>query len=499
MNTTTKNVQSGWPRVSRWLVLALALCAGLATAQELAHEDIRDTRCWECHRDDPNTPTPLRQFWQEIPEPATIDGVTPLRLTVQNTWYHDIERLAPILDLEHAPSLSFVDNRAPYNHTVTAQAHRVAPTVTPAPPPQIIPVVDTPPAYGNFTIRIPEGTTQLRLTLQEVEPDAAPYIEWQVHTLAPEPIEIVSQAVDSQIQLSHPSQFLLHGYGDWLVEARIPNVDPSGFPNIYADAVALRGHLEASFDPTARVAVLTSDTLLRPGQAESFTWNVQAIGTPQAGESIAWRINGTVHHEHLVTSNAIDRAHVATTLELPVVAGPGGIAVQSDVVLVELPQDGGSLLVPIAEVLGYIAGASILLSLLTGGLFGRTSRRWLNTLFGSARHRVAFHNVLSYGVILFSLIHLVMFLWHAFDGGPYHWTLGLLWGGLGILGLLGLGLTGAMQVPMLRRWNYATWRWTHFALAMLALAASVAHILLDGAHFGAVQEAVGWQDPLDPR
>lgn len=498
MNTTTKNVQSGWLPVPRWSVLLLALLAGLATAQDLVHEELRDTRCWECHQADPNTPTPLRQFWQGVPEEVTVTGPTSVGLNVQNTWYQDITRLTTVLDLSEAPSLAFVDERAPLNRTVTGSAHRVAPSVTPAPPPQIVPVVDTPPAYGNLTIHVPEGATSLVLSLMDVEPNAGPYIEWQVHTLAPDPLEVVSQSVDSQIHMSHPTQFLQHGYGEWRIEARIPNTDPSGFPNIYGERVALRAHLEVAFDPTARVAVLSSDSLLEPGQTERFTWTLQQRATPGPDEHVQWHINGTVHHEHLVTSNAIDEAHVTTRIRLPVQAD-GGARIQSDVVLVEVPQTGGSLLVPIAEILGYVAGASILLSLLTGGLFGRTSRRWLNTLFGSARQRVAFHNVLSYGILLFSTVHLVMFLWHAFDGGPYHWTLGLLWGGLGMIGLFGLGLTGAMQVPMLRRWNYATWRWTHFGLAMLALVASTVHLLLDGAHFGAVQEAVGWHDPLDPR
>lgn len=481
----------------RWIVLGLALLAGLASAQQLVHEDIRDSRCWECHSDDPNVPSPLRAFWQAIPDPEPIAGPTDLRVAIQNTWYHDIQRLSPVLDLTEAPSLTFVDERLPYNDTVLATVQRAPPTVTPATPPQILPTVETPPARGELILHVPDGATRLNVTLDDVDPDHDPEIQWRIHTAAPDPIELTSRGASAGLHFQTPQAFLLHGYGDWTVEALVPVTDAAGLPNTFGDTLEVRARATFGFDPSARLGVLSSDATVGPDQATLFTWRLQRMAAPAAGEAILLTVNGTVHHQHLVTSNAIDDAFITTTLRLPLQDGDGSTRLQSDVVLVAVPQTGGSLIVPLAEVVGYMGAISIVTSLATGGLFGRASRRWLNALFGSARQRVAFHNVLSYGIIAFSLAHIVLFLWLAFNGGPYDWTLGLIWGGVAILAMLGLGVTGALQVPMLRRWNYATWKWIHFGLAMAALLFTALHLLLDGAHFGAVQEAVGWQNPLD--
>jgi hypothetical protein len=51
---------------------------------------------------------------------------------------------------------------------------------------------------------------------------------------------------------------------------------------------------------------------------------------------------------------------------------------------------------------------------------------------------------------------------------------------------------------MIRRWNYATWRWSHYGLAVASIVFTLVHFALDGAHFGFVQEWLGWNDPIVP-
>lgn len=65
--------------------------------------------------------------------------------------------------------------------------------------------------------------------------------------------------------------------------------------------------------------------------------------------------------------------------------------------------------------------------------------------------------------------------------------------------MFGLGLTGAFQVGMIRRWNYAAWRWSHYGLAVGAILFTLVHMALDGVHFDFIQETIDWTDPLDPR
>jgi hypothetical protein len=134
----------------------------------------------------------------------------------------------------------------------------------------------------------------------------------------------------------------------------------------------------------------------------------------------------------------------------------------------------------------------LVFSMITGGVFGKATRRWQNHLFRSAKRRVAFHNFVSYLLTFFAAAHTALFLWE--PGFP--WTLGMIWGTGALVAMMLLGVTGALQVPMVRRWNYATWRWTHLALALASVLLTIVHVLLDGANFTEFAEWVGWDDPF---
>jgi hypothetical protein len=151
----------------------------------------------------------------------------------------------------------------------------------------------------------------------------------------------------------------------------------------------------------------------------------------------------------------------------------------------------GGIAIPLArlsEAVGYASSFLLISSIASGGMFGKASRRGLNRLFQSAKRRVAFHNVLSYWLTLLAAAHAVLFLFQ----DVYAWTQGILFGGLAIAAMLGLGVTGALQVPMIRRWDYATWRWTHYGLTVATLLFTLIHFLLEGANFVAVQNALHW-------
>lgn len=131
------------------------------------------------------------------------------------------------------------------------------------------------------------------------------------------------------------------------------------------------------------------------------------------------------------------------------------------------------------EATGFIGLFMIPLSLVLGGAFGRRNVLWVNKIARSARLRVLWHNALSFILLGVSLIHLVLFLYEP----VYSWSIGLVWGGLATLSLIGLGITGGFQRQIARSIGYAKWRLLHIAMATGFVAATMAHVLVDGAHF----------------
>lgn len=148
-----------------------------------------------------------------------------------------------------------------------------------------------------------------------------------------------------------------------------------------------------------------------------------------------------------------------------------------------------------SEAVGYIAAFLLVISLLTGGAFGNWSRKFQQWLFyRRAKKRVAYHNVISYGLILTSTIHMVLFLIEP----KYPWSVGFFLGSVSIIGMYMSGFTGMFQRGMVRTMGHEAWRWMHYMSFVFAFAGAAGHVLLDGIHFGELQAAIGWVDPVAP-
>jgi hypothetical protein len=221
-----------------------------------------------------------------------------------------------------------------------------------------------------------------------------------------------------------------------------------------------------------------------------------ASGPPAPGETVGLELLGHAHYDHQQKDRSDkDDADFSKPYGVPILVSGDGSQVTLSATAVAGPAPAvhnGATMATVAEAVGYATAFLFLSSTAAGGMFGKASRRWMNSLFGTARRRVAFHNFLSYGLLLAAAVHTALFLVEA----AYAWTVGLLWGGLAVLCLLGLGVTGALQVPIIRRWSYATWRGWHYGLAVAALALSAAHMGLDGQHFADLQRLLHWRDPL---
>lgn len=485
------------------LFAVVVATAATVTGQGQEHVPVQESQCWSCHSPG-NWNPPMDQVALVVPEATDlVAGPTNLGLRIHNGWIvqdrdFQLSEFTVSLNIAEAPSMRFRSDQRPVAVGPIEGTVAYDP-VSQANPDDVFGLPD----YlerdhrGHIQIDVPDGATRLTL---EVTPEdtVGPGPDLAVHIHAGDepgirPAFTVDAAGPGETETIEVSgaDFGALGYGTWTIEVSThPNDANNGRVGTGDIEFVVAG--QASFElDEATLAVAGSDAEVMSGESVLLDWPVELVGTPLPGERVVGILNVTGHYRH--DGIEPDWAWFTIPFEVPLHDGTApawGLA--GTVVAFQEPP--GISLATVSEVIGYMTAALMLLSMWSGGIFGRASRGRLNRIFGTAKRRVAFHNLLSYGIILFALIHFVVFLVEI----NYHWLHGILWGGASILSLLGLGVTGALQVPMIRRWDYATWKWTHFGMAIAAVAFALVHVLLDGTHFGSVQEAVGWVDPLVP-
>jgi hypothetical protein len=494
----------GW---RRWgvvlLVAAVALPAAtvLGKGGEAGPIDEKQTSCWPCHKDWANQK--LTSFYDIVPPPeagAAVGEEFSYVVQIQNPWLQAISHIEPTLDLSKAPSLQFAGGPDPI-------VGKVFPGAISLDPGQFTnPAAVGGPQAGSVVVPVPVGMTDVTLTLK---PDTGspngPALQMQVYpgsTATGQPkAQSAKGSPGGVVTLQVGPDKILGadglGYGNWTVKVVADTPQDLGVPS--GNKVPFKVVEDARAESTGS-AVLTQPQNVDIAKHSSFllTFGLKATKDPAPGESVRLVVNATQHYDHKLASTD-NYANVTKefTQPLSVVARDGKVLViapKSAGFTIAQPHNGATM-DTVAEAVGYATAFLLISSIWTGGMFGKASRRQLNGVFGTAKRRVAFHNFLSYGILLAASAHTVLFIVET----AYYWTLGVLWGGLAILSMFGLGITGAWQVGMIRRWNYATWRWSHYGLSIAAIAFTLVHMGLDGVHFSFVQEALHWHDPLDPR
>lgn len=485
------------------LVLVTFIGAGTAKMNEITdagYLDVKDSPCWSCHV---SWSPPLREMAVLTPPTgvtADVGSEFDYTVRVQNGWIAENIRFEPSIDISQAPSLSFADAPLPDLNNLTQGL--IEPDDVP-----------TGSQRGHVVVSVDAGTSDLRIVLRpnNTDPVLGPDLSMRIYPGKDSNSGLPEITVDENgvgqeevFTLQGAAAIQEYGYGPWTIEAESKPITNTPNPNA-ATGIPFTVLTDKYYNATGGVQFksldLGIDNGLEEGQGTAFTWRLRVVDTPGEGEVLTARLNLTSYYRHADQSYE-DIAYTHHEFQAPVVStGSGGASFEADTssIAVEGPDVGVSL-ARISEVIGYLSGFLVLASIYTGGMFGKKSRRQLNKVFHSAKRRVAFHNVLSYGILLAALVHTFIFLWHWPNiEGNYHWTQGLIWGGIAILAMIGLGLTGALQVPMIRKWNYSVWRWSHFGLSIAVIVFTIVHILLDGGNFGEVQDQVGWTNPLDPR
>lgn len=485
-------------------LLVLVAATGAVTAKmneitEAGYVDVKDSPCWSCHV---SWAPPLREMAALTPPTgvtADVGGEFDYTVRVQNGWIAENIRLEPSIDISQAPSLTFAD--APQPELANLTEGIIEPDDVP-----------TGTQRGHVVVSVDAGTSDLSITLRpdNTDPVFGPDLTMRIYPGKDSTNGLPETTVDENgpgqeeaFTLKGAAAIQEYGYGPWTIEAQTTPVTAQPNPNA-ATGVPFKVITDKYYNATGGIQFksldLGIDNGLEEGQGSVFTWRLRVVDTPQEGEVLTARLNLTSYYRHADQSYE-DVAYTHHRFDAPVVADGGGVGFETDTSTIAVGgPDVGVSLARISEVIGYISGFLVLASIYTGGMFGKKSRRQLNKVFYSAKRRVAFHNFLSYGILAAALVHTFIFLWHWPNiEGNYHWSQGLIWGGVAILAMIGLGLTGALQVPMIRKWNYGVWRWSHFGLTIAVIVFTVVHILLDGGNFGEVQDQVGWTNPLDPR
>lgn len=500
-----------WTRVGVLaLVLAVAIPAATVFAQKGGEQGPipeRDTTCWPCHV---AWAPPLKTFYNILPPVeagAEVGQTFDFVVQLQNVWTPAkdgpyILYYEPALDLSNAPSLGFFSETPPLLETLVGSI-----PANPAAP--------TDPVSSFVTTVIPEGATRLSIVLapDDVNPATGPDLVLRVYPGVTAPsgnpaftVDEGGRGASETVELQGAEAFRGAGYGNWTIEAQWKQVavdatDPAsliGLPGVQQQGFSAT--VDAAVEDTGeRIQVQPTRARVPKGGAALFDYQLRANAPPAEGEFVRLVVNATVFYEH-DDGSTDNYANVtkAYPADIPVASEGSRVVLRTEFdssTVVGGSIQNGATMDTASEAIGYGAAFLLISSIWTGGMFGKASRRQLNGVFGTAKRRVAFHNFLSYGLILFASVHTVLFIIEV----AYHWTLGLIWGGLALLAMLLLGVTGAWQVQMIRRWNYAVWRWSHYGFAVVAIVFTLVHMALDGVHFGFVQEYLGWDDPLDTR
>ncbi len=480
-------------RVAALLLTVAVAGAVVAQGQGGGVQEELDGDCFSCHQHE----MPLRTMYV-IQPPPTLE-VEPgqsfeYQVKVNHVWTTklNLRAFTASLDLSEAPGLRFVGEEIP--PVVGTQQGTI---------PLDLATLDRPQA-AQLQVEVPAGATDVLLVVvpSDTTP-AGPDLSLTVKPSAGDNIR-VNNAGPGQPEvfaLQGASQVAAAGFGNWSVEVSYRPIDPNAVPPVSTgtrQGVDFTLNHGVWFNTTgATKQFVFKEGPITGGQAMLLTWQLQASEEAVTSEQVVRaRVNVTAHYDHTDAGNPDYGNYTKGAQVLLSALGTGeGLVLQDPdaqgTILIVSP-DSGVTMARVSEAVGYATAFLLLGSVWTGGMFGKASRRQLNSVFGSAKRRVAFHNFVSYALTAAAIAHLVLFIIEV----RYHWSLGLIWGGVALLAMFGLGVTGAIQIPLIRNWGYPAWRWTHLGLAIASLAFTVFHMLLDGANFVDVAQAVGWEDPL---
>lgn len=490
------------------LCIVLAIAAAVAQEPQNSGADkLEDSECYECHK--PGGPgggrsALVEMFIVEVDEVYVTPGEPfDFNVTVTNTWYALEFDIQAELDLSRVSALSFAADIPPTSDSGGTEI----PGAT---------ITDRDAKSAETTFEVPFGATDFVFSIQQDQTgDNAATLRAEMWAPG------VPTDGPPSSQLSLPGSYVIRGSqeiadrdGTYTVRiSRDGLLDDLNQLDAVQQTQSVTTRWNAWYNITDQKTQFVESPIELDGDHEdnlnftSFGWKLYAETLPKEGESVDIEVELTAHYDHAASQSQFDTWRFGKSLRFPftfpeLVDGeelPDGFTIGNNETEKQPEIIAASETIPLArigEILGYAGALLVISSLATGSILGRPLKWFFQLFFRKARKRIVYHNFTSHALVWVALAHLGLFLYEA----QYHWTVGLFFGGISILMMFVLALTGIFQIPMIRGTNYWTWRIIHYGSAFILIFSVAAHILMDGIHFDFVQDEVAnyyeWNDPI---
>ncbi len=461
-------------------LLAVLLLVGIPTLGQDALDpqgELTEAECYGHHKQEGFRSMDLfPTVLNEVPKGKPFD----FQLTIKNPWLHDLKDVSAYVNVSDAPGLEFPGAQPPTEVNKTGVAAPASPQQYASEDYKVASTTGITEIYasvvgapttlpGPLTPGRVANSTDYRLVLKGPGGKAV--------GAAPAPYNPTDGGHQREVAVHvNTSTLLAAGPGDWTATVYHGNLADTTY-DFY-----LAAYYNASQNTEL---VLKGPALLKPNEQYTFKFQVIAKDA-ESLQRMRYGGRGTAYHQHtdrnIGDSGDYDKY---STLEFRTGAtlsvGQGVATAGTSVSLLE------PVLRRWGQVLGFAGSFLIIPSLVFGGTFGRGSVGALNKLFGGPRRRVLFHNSMSFWLLGVASLHMFIYFYEAF----WVWSAGLVWGGLALAAMVGLGVTGAVQRSFVARWGFNRWRFVHFAMGILVVVFTLVHMVADGSHFAAIRAMFG--------
>ena len=145
---------------------------------------------------------------------------------------------------------------------------------------------------------------------------------------------------------------------------------------------------------------------------------------------------------------------------------------------------GGNLYSLVGRYTGIASFALLIISMLFGGV-SKKLKHFLNSKMG-ARKRIRIHCIVSWAILILSLIHGVILLVGPYSN--YFWNPKVVLGDLSTVSLLAVSINGTFMKPIIRKIGTDRWRKMHIIYSWISLVLCTVHTILIGTDFAFIRD-----------
>ncbi|MBW3581836.1 MAG: ferric reductase-like transmembrane domain-containing protein [Euryarchaeota archaeon] len=418
---------------------------------------------------------------QRYPQMA-IGETQNLQVSIRNPWKHTVHDIAVTVNTSAAPNVMVLTGDLPpalendnLQHTLVQGEHTADKPLS-----QNLEVLE-----NATTVRVYAKVVEARLADASGDRLQSPKIGLSVKgpSEAADPVKATGSDRAKSVKVQG-DDIAKHGFGNWRVNV--------WYDSGIDDEITIQMGMFVYYNATASTEFTFfagSDVVLR--QDESVTIEIPLQITSADEATLDFAVQTRTHWIHQPGSNAVNNGQFFRFMKMNTKGGDQFISVADT----SAPQIVGAqvdLMNLFTRIIGFAAAFIIPIAMVTGGMFGKGSRRVMNKWIGGARKRVLWHSSMSWMIIVIASLHFVFALIET----RFTWERGLFWGGVGWALLMSLGVTGYWQVQMIKRWNYRTWRHVHLWSAVGVFVFAGMHTLVEGSDLQVVRDAMPFLERL---